>query len=65
MLDIDTVFTASEEAKICLECPLKRCHPNECARLKKTLEKLKAKHARQSERKEAPYANPKRPDSVQ
>lgn len=45
MLDIDTVYTASEEANICLKCPNKHCKSGNptCTRLRAELEKLKRK----------------------
>lgn len=37
----DEVHTASEEAKICLDCPLAECnHPHLCKRLKTEKKKL-------------------------
>ena len=37
-------FRASEEAKICLTCPIKVCKPDSCKRFKEEKRKLKERN---------------------
>lgn len=39
--DDDMIFTPSDEAKICLTCPLVSCKKNKCARFDEEKRKLK------------------------
>lgn len=40
---VHTIYTPTEEAEICLICPLKECKNSECERFKEEKRKLKGK----------------------
>lgn len=49
MFKIDSVYTPSEEAKICLNCPKKKCNPGTCMRLQDLRRKLRRNKKRKCE----------------
>ena len=45
-VDIDITVSASEEAKICLNCDKPKCLPYDCQRYKQAMEKIKESQKR-------------------